>query len=131
VPIEVADAANAPVTAIEFIETFVSTDPRGEIPMPLKVNIVAAAVLLGAFATPVGVFAQNYGGTSSMLGHQFHAQSKHLKTRLPSDARGSAVDSDVFPVPAVRSGGHWFETDPDPRIRFEMNRDDRDRRSGG
>jgi hypothetical protein len=25
------------------------------------------------------------------------------------------------------SAGRWFETDPDPRFRFEMNRDERDR----
>ena len=98
--------------------------------MSSKTNVVAAAVLLVASA-PVGAFAQSYGSTNAMPGHQFHAQSKHLKTRVPSDARGSAAGSDVFPGPAVRSGGRWLETDPDPRIRFEMNRDDRDRRSGG
>jgi hypothetical protein len=41
------------------------------------------------------------------------------------------MESGGFTTPAVNSGGRWLETDPDPRIRFEMNRDDRDRRSGG
>jgi len=40
------------------------------------------------------------------------------------------MESGGLPTPAVNSGGRWFETDSDPRIRFEMNRDDRDRRSG-
>ena len=99
--------------------------------MSSKTNVVAAAVLLVASVAPVAAFAQGHGSTNSMPGHQFHAQSKHPKTRVPFDARGSAADSDVFAGPAVRSGGRWLETDPDPRIRFEMNRDDRDRRSGG
>jgi hypothetical protein len=50
---------------------------------------------------------------------------------VPSDAKASAVDSRDFLAPVENSRGRRFETDPDPRIRFEMNRDDRDRRSGG
>ena len=103
-----------------------------------KVSIAAAAALvigsiapIGAHAQNYGAFAQAYGGSYSMPEHQSRAQSKHLKARVPSNARASATESAGFPTPAVNSGGRWFETDPDPHIRFEMNRDDRDRRSGG
>ncbi len=99
--------------------------------MSSKVNIAVVAALLVAFVTPVGAYAQNYGGASMTIGRQLHTQSKHLKARVPSNARGSVADPGVFSGPAVRSGGRWLESDPDPRIRFEMNRDDRDRRSGG
>ena len=89
-----------------------------------KLNIAAVAALLVAFAAPVGAYAQSHDHTTAMPG-----QSRHLKARVPANAHGSIATGDVFPGPAVRSGGRWFETDPDPRIRFEMNRDDRDRRA--
>ena len=103
-----------------------------------KVNIAAAVALVvasvapgGAYAQSYGAFAQGYGGAYSILEHQGYTQSKHLKMRGPANARASATEFGGFATPAVNSGGRWFETDPDPRIRFEMNRDDRDRRSGG
>lgn len=85
-----------------------------------KVNIAAVAALLVASVAPVGAYAQSHDGATL-------AQSRHLKARVPVNARGSVAAPDVFP--AVRSGGRWPETDPDPGIRFEMNRDDRDRRA--
>ena len=97
--------------------------------MSSKVNIAAVAVLLVACIGPVAAHAQSHHSTASMREHQPHAQSRHLKARVPVNAQGSAAASDVFSGPAARSGGRWFETDPDPRIRFEMNRDDRDRRA--
>jgi len=103
-----------------------------------KVSIAAAAALviasvapIGAHAQSYGAVAQGYGGAYSMPEHQSRTQLKHLKARVPANARGSATESGGFPTPAVNSGGRRFETDPDPHIRFEMNRDDRDRRSGG
>ena len=90
-----------------------------------KVNVVAAAAFLVAAAAPIHALAQNFAPPAH------HAQSKHLQARVPFDAKASAADSNVSSESAARSGGRWFETDPDPRIRFEMNRDDRDRRSGG
>jgi hypothetical protein len=39
--------------------------------------------------------------------------------------------SELYPRMPAPQAGRPFETDPDPRIRFEMNRDDRDRRLGG
>lgn len=98
--------------------------------MSPKANIAVVAALLVAIAAPAGAFAQSYGSAYTMPGHQLHAQSKQPKARVPFDAKASASEFDSS-GPAVRSGGRWFETDPDPRIRFEMNRDDRDRRSGG
>ncbi len=95
--------------------------------MSSKVNIATVAALLVASVAPV---AQSYGGSYLTPERQLYTQSKHQKAKVPSNARGSVADPDVFSGPAVRSDGRWFETDPDPRIRFEMNRDDRDRRAG-
>jgi len=92
--------------------------------MSSKVNIAAIAALVVVSVAPVGAYAQSHDGAALVPG-----QSRHLKARVPANAHGSAAASDAFPGPAVRSGGRWFETDPDPRIRFEMNRDDRDRRA--
>ena len=95
--------------------------------MSSKVNIAAVAALVVAYVAPA---AQSYAGAYLTPERQLHTQAKHQKAKVPSDARGSVADPDVFSVPAVRSNGRWLETDPDPRIRFEMNRDDRDRRAG-
>ena len=92
--------------------------------MSSKANIAAIAVLLVACGAPVGAYAQSHDYATSMPG-----QSRHLKARVPANAHGSIAAPDFFPAPAARSGGRWFETDPDPRVRFEMNRDDRDRRA--
>ncbi len=86
-----------------------------------KVSIAAAAALVIASVAPIGAHAQSYGAV---------AQGYGGASRVPANARGSATESGGFPTPAVNSGGRRFETDPDPRIRFEMNRDDRDRRAG-
>jgi len=51
-----------------------------------------------------------------------------LKRKLPSDAYGSSGGVSAIVTP---QRGRPFETDPDPNIRFEMNRDDFDRRRGG
>jgi hypothetical protein len=93
-----------------------------------KVSIAAATALLIASMASVGAHAQS--GLFLMPDRQVPTQSKHLKARVPANARGSATESGGFTTPAGNSGGRWFETDPDPRIRFEMNRDDRDRRAG-
>jgi hypothetical protein len=85
-----------------------------------KVNIAAVAALLVASVAPLGAYAQQHDGATL-------TQSRHLKARVPANAHGSVAAPDVFP--AARSGGRWPETDPDPHIRFEMNRDDRDRRA--
>jgi hypothetical protein len=128
--------SNAPMAAINVIKTLTQSIPKEK--SMSKVSIAAAAALViasvapvGAYAQSYGAFAQGYGGAYSMPEHQSRTQSKHLKPRVPANARASATESGGFPMPAVNSRGRWFETDPDPGIRFEMNRDDRDRRSGG
>jgi hypothetical protein len=102
-----------------------------------KVSIAAATALLIASIAPVGAHAQSglflvpdRQLPTQVPDRQLPPQSKHPKARVPANARGSATESGGFPTPAVNSGGRRFETDPDPRIRFEMNRDDRDRRAG-
>jgi hypothetical protein len=92
--------------------------------MSSKVNIAAVAALLVASVAPVVADAQSHDGATPMPG-----QSRHMKARVPANAHGSVAAPDAFSGSAVRSSGRWFETDPDPRIRFEMNRDDRDRRA--
>jgi hypothetical protein len=89
-----------------------------------KVNIVAVVALLVSSVGPSGAYAQSHDSATLMPG-----QLRHLKARVPANARGSVATPDAFAGPAVRSGGRWVETDPDPRIQFEMNRDDRDRRA--
>ena len=90
--------------------------------MSSKTKIAVIAVLLVASVAPVGAYAQSHDGAALVPGH-----ARHLKARVPANAQGSVAIPDASP--AVRSGGRWLETDPDPRIRFEMNRDDRDRRA--
>ena len=75
-----------------------------------KVSIAAAAALviasvapIGAHAQSYGAVAQGYGGAYSMPEHQSHAQSKHLKARVPANARGSATESGGFPTPVYQS----------------------------
>ena len=46
---------------------------------------------------------------------------------LPPGAHAAAAT----PLNSSPRGGRFFETDPDPRIRFEMNRDYFDHREGG
>jgi hypothetical protein len=125
----------APMATINVIKTLTQSIPKEK--SMSKVSIAAAAAFvigciapIGAYAQSYGAFAQGYGGAYSMPEHQSRTQLKHLKARVPANARGSATESGGFPMPAVNSGGRRFETDPDPRIRFEMNRDDRDRRAG-
>jgi hypothetical protein len=99
-----------------------STDPREEKSMSSKTKIAVIAVLLVASVAPVGAYAQSHDGAAVVPGN-----ARHLKARVPANAQGSVAIPDASP--AIRSGGRWLERDPDPRIRFEMNRDDRDRRA--
>jgi hypothetical protein len=115
-----ADRSNAPMATIEVTPT--QPVHRKEKSMLSNVKIAAVAALLVASIAPIEAYAQSHDGAALMPG-----QSRHLKARVPANAHGSVAAPDAFP--AVRSGGRWFETDPDPRIRFEMNRDDRDRRA--
>ena len=101
---------------------------------------VLGALCFVAVAIPGSASAQNPGSrvpicpTCASYGTDYQAsgyqspQLQRLKRKLPSDAYGSGggVPTNVAPT-----RGRPFETDPDPNIRFEMNRDDFDRRRGG
>jgi hypothetical protein len=68
-----------------------------------------------------------YSGNSHVTPGYRSPAPQHLQKKLPSAAFGSA---DGFRGAVVSPRGRPFETDPDPNIRFEMNRDDFDRRHG-
>jgi hypothetical protein len=113
----------------------------GELIMLTKVHaLVLAALCFLAVAVPGSASAQssasrvpicptcaNYGTDYRASGYQ-SPQLQRLKRKLPSDAYGS---SGGVPAMMTPPRGRPFETDPDPNIRFEMNRDDFDRRRGG
>jgi hypothetical protein len=84
----------------------------------LHVPALAMSLALAAIA-PWPALAK-----SLTTSHQAYA-SAHQSP--PPGANAAAA----IPLNSVRQTGRPFETDPDPRIRFEMNRDDRDRRLGG
>jgi hypothetical protein len=68
-----------------------------------------------------------YSGSSPVTpGHRSPAP-QHLQRKLPSSAFGSVGG---IRGAVISSPSRPFETDPDPNIRFEMNRDDFDRRHG-
>jgi len=66
-----------------------------------KVSIAAATALLIAFMAPVGAHAQS--GLFLTPDRQLPTQSKHPKTRVPANARGSATESGGFPTPVYQS----------------------------
>jgi hypothetical protein len=59
-------------------------------------------------------------------GYLYQPQFYDLNKGFPPGFGASSPIPRTEPRP-----GRPFETDPDPHIRFEMNRDDRDRRLGG
>jgi hypothetical protein len=128
--------------------------------MQTKINLTMSAMLFGVAVVISGsAFAQNlgvrvpicptcgdygnsyvtpgyYGNSYVTLGYSGNSHvtpgyrspaPQHLQKKLPSAAFGSVagVRGAVISPP-----GRPFETDPDPNIRFEMNRDDFDRRHG-
>jgi hypothetical protein len=110
--------------------------------MSTKINVPAlAALLVVAVAVPGSATAQNsgsrvficptcadYSNDYAASGYQSQPQLLRLKRRLPSNAFGSVGG---IPATVVSPRGRPFETDPDANVRFEMNRDDFDRRRGG
>jgi hypothetical protein len=83
-----------------------------------NLSIATAAALLIASIAPVEAYAQS--GGYLVPARPFHTQSKRLKARVPTNVKGSAIGSGSFPTPALNYAAGWFETNPDPRIRFEM-----------
>ena len=66
-----------------------------------KVSIAAATALLIVSIAPVGAHAQS--GLFLTPDRQLPTQSKHPKTRVPANARGSATESGGFPTPVYQS----------------------------
>jgi len=96
------------MATINVIKTLTQSIPKEK--TMSKVSIAAAAALvigsiapIGAYAQSYGAFAQGYGGAYPMPEHQSRAQSKHLKARVPVNARGSATESGGFPTPVYQS----------------------------
>jgi hypothetical protein len=91
--------------------------------MSNRIHAALLAALLPVAAIALGpVFAQNTASDRNANSHSYYGnQPQANEVRTPSGARGFSA------VPGIQH----VETDPDAHIRFEMNRDDRDRRLGG
>lgn len=87
---------------------------------------LGALFTLAAIA-PAPVFAQSSTPPRSVYGYPDQRQIDDARNGVPRGARASSTAPSHYAPPA----GRPFETDPDPHVRFEMNRDDRDRRLGG
>jgi hypothetical protein len=83
-----------------------------------NLSIATAAALLIASIAPVEAYAQSGGYLAPA--RPFHTQSKRVKARVPANVKGLVIGSGGLPTPALNGAAGWFETDPDPRIRFEM-----------
>lgn len=96
--------------------------------MSSKLHVTALAALLGLAAiAPAVVHAQSITPSRHAYRHQYQQRIHDFRSGLPRGARASSAVPRISAPQAMRP----FETDPDARIRFEMNRDDRDRRLGG
>jgi hypothetical protein len=107
--------------------------------MRTKIKFTVSAVLLGVVVVSGSASAQNpgarvpicptcadYGDSYATWGYRSQAL-QHLQRKRSLAGFGS--------VGGIRGAlgsppGRPFETDPDPNIRFEMNRDDFDHRHG-
>jgi hypothetical protein len=89
--------------------------------MSTRLQVSALTVLL-AFAA----IAPGPALAKRMTASHHHARTYAYQPN-PSGTRPSAAAPGIS---ASRSG-RWLETDPDSRIRFEMNRDNFDHRLGG
>ena len=125
--------------------------------MQTKINLAMSAMVFGVGVVILGsAFAQNpgvrvpicatcgdiyvspgyygnsyvtpgYSGNSHVTPKYRSPAPQHLQKKLPSGAFGYAGG---IRGAVVSPRARPFETDPDPNIRFEMNRDDFDRRHG-
>jgi hypothetical protein len=104
-----------------------------------RMKLTVSAMLLGVAVVSGSASAQNsgarmpicptcadYGDSYAASGCGLHAL-QHSQRKLPSAGFGSVGGIRGAVVPPR---GRPFETDPDPNVRFELNRDDFDRRHG-
>jgi hypothetical protein len=96
--------------------------------MSNRIHAAALAALLAVAAIAPGpVLARNMATHHNANSHSYGYQPQVNDLMMSSGARGFSTVPTALSRPSV----HPFETDPDAHIRFEMNRDDRDRRLGG
>jgi hypothetical protein len=107
--------------------------------MRTKIILTVSATLLGVAVVLGSACAQNPGAgvhvcpTCANCGNSYATSGcwsralQHSQRKLPLDGFGyvGGIRGD-----AASPRGRPFETDPGPNIRFEMNRDDFDRRHG-
>ena len=97
--------------------------------MSNRIHAAALAALLAvATIAPGPVLARNMATDRNANSHSYYGYQPQVNDlMMSSGARGFSTVPTALSRPSV----HPFETDPDAHIRFEMNRDDRDRRLGG
>jgi hypothetical protein len=107
--------------------------------MRTMIKLTVSAMLLGVAVFSGSASAQNprtgvpFCPTCANCGNSYATSGcwsralRHSQRKLPLDGFGSVggIRGDV-----ASPRGRPFETDPDPNIRFEMNRDDFDGRHG-
>jgi hypothetical protein len=106
--------------------------------MSTNFNVAALAALLAVLAAPGVVSAQEgFGNYFSVRGlrdasaapaYRSQPQTNRFAAKVPLDAYGSVTGPTAIPGTMISPRGGAFETDPDANVRFEMNRNDRDRR---
>jgi hypothetical protein len=97
--------------------------------MSNRIHAAAHAALLAAATIASGpVLARNMATDRNANSRSYNEDQPQVNDlRMSSGARGFSTVPTALSRPSV----HPVETDPDAHIRFEMNRDDRDRRLGG
>jgi hypothetical protein len=102
--------------------------------MSSKLTAPALAALILAAIAPEPALAKRHSvphhAHKHGYGYGYGSLSQPQSNDLNRGFSPAAGASSAFPRLAPRPG-RPFETDPDPHIRFEMNRDDNDRRLGG
>jgi hypothetical protein len=106
---------------------------RTRIKLTVPVMLFGIAVVSGSASAqnpgarvPICPTRAAYGNSYATSGYGLRAR-QHSQRKLLLDGFGSAGG---IRGAVVSPRGRPFETDPDPNVRFEMNRDDFDRRHG-
>jgi hypothetical protein len=95
--------------------------------MSTMTSITALGAILAALFAPGIASAQGSASGYAVHALRFHTETDASKFNVPFNAFGSVTRSvGIGSRPAIRSR-RPFQTDPDPHVRFEMNREDPDR----